>query len=169
MLTGIAYVAQHFERSLARARGTWFNDIYGGSHISELYWRFRKSTWFSELIKTELIRLALIPIRALPDGSHSGRTALAFVNRINHVAVPTFDLDDQRCLSIEIDAELEGVGAWNRILSVYIFTPEELDEAKAKAIWMNENVRRAEDNVRPLLSMLPPEGWRPKDGFPTTV
>lgn len=57
---------------------------------------------------------------------------LASVNRVNHVEVPAFELVDQR-LFIEIELDIEGLGPWAGDLSIFISTPEQLEESRAAA------------------------------------
>lgn len=165
-LSGIDYLIQTFERVLSLARGTWFTNVSGGSYVSELYWRFKESSWFTQLIKTELVRLASIPSPKSLGGSDKGYAPLLCVNRVYSAQVPNFDLDDRQRLRIQVDFDLEGLGHWAGDLLVYIYNPEDLEIDRAKASWMNENIRRIESGERPLPTMLPPEGWRLADGFP---
>lgn len=166
IITGLDYLAQTFERCLGHAKGSWFASIDGGSYVSELYWRFRDSPWFAQLLKVEVARLSSIPSSrslGLPD---NGYPPLLCVNQVHSVRVPSFDLDDKRKLRVEFDLELEGHGRWSGDLLVYIYDPYGLELERANAVWMKENIRRIESGGNSLPTMLPPEGWRIEDGFP---
>lgn len=129
-LSGLDAYAQIFENTLSLARGTWFADLCRGSDISDLYWRYKDSSWFQQLATMEMIRLSSIPRQkkemALPS------TPFLAVNRVNRVEIPSVELTDQY-LEIIVDFELEGIGQWINTLSVYISTPEQLAVARENA------------------------------------
>lgn len=130
MLGGMEAMESLFGSVLGMAHGTWFADLQSGSFISDYHERYAGSAWLSSLIMMEIIRLSFVP--------RNSRTAnkkvipLAWVNRVNRVSIPTFELAGQY-LSIHIDAELEGVGSWSGVLPVFISTPEQLQEDRDRA------------------------------------
>lgn len=130
LISGMEVLVQNFERTLGMARGTWFANLEGGSDLSELYWRYENSPWFARLAMKEMIRLSCLP--SFRRDAKESATPLACVNRVNRVEVPTFELIDQR-LSIEVEFDIEGLGPWVGNLSVFISTPEQLEESRATA------------------------------------
>ncbi|WP_143239568.1 hypothetical protein [Agrobacterium rosae] len=79
--------------------------------------------------------------------------------------VPDPTLVDKR-LRVEVEFELEEYGRWIGDLSLFIYSQEDLQAERAKARWMVENMRRAENGQRVLPSLTPPVGWCVDDGFP---
>ncbi|WP_256591667.1 hypothetical protein [Pseudomonas sp. HMWF006] len=130
MLTGLEACVQIIESTLGMACGTWFADLEQGTDVSDLYWRYFGSPWFSGLVMMEMIRLSSVPSK--PRRGSDVITPMACVNRINRVEVPTFDLINQR-LSISVDIELEGIGNWKGMLSIYISTAEDLLASRESA------------------------------------
>jgi hypothetical protein len=129
-LEGLEASVQIVEGALSMASGTWFIDLKRGSDISDLYWRYHGPPWFSGLVTMEMIRLSSIPSKSRSESDAT--TPMACVNRINHVEIPSFNLLDNR-LTICVDFELEGIGNWQGMLSIFISTPEILLTARANA------------------------------------
>ncbi|WP_172982838.1 hypothetical protein [Roseovarius bejariae] len=165
LISGAEYWVQCFEMALEQPPGTWFADMDGGSHLSELYDTLRGSTWFEALVTCELIRLACIPAPPKLGDRTESHPPIPFVRRVRGVSVPKTELNDGR-LTIEVDADLEGYGRWTGPLSLFIYTPEALGIQRAKAQWMTENKRRIENGERALPGLVPPADWKPDDGFP---
>ena len=153
MIEGLDAYVQKFEATLGMAQGTWFARIKSGSDISDLYWRYKESSWFGRLAMTEMIRLSSIPS---PHADGRGpSTPFAIVNRVDQVEIPTFDLDNQHLL-IRVQFDLEGLGFWERTLSVFISTQEQLEESRKRARTMSDFIRDPENvglvEVEALLS-----------------
>ncbi len=165
MISGDECWTQTFEAVLEQPPRTWFADLEGGSHLSELYEALRGSTWFEHLVKCELIRLACIPAPARGGREISESPPLVCVNRVRGVRIPDATLDDER-LRLEVDLDLEGQGRWTGDLSLYVHSQEALRTERAKAAWMAENIRRIEKGGSMLPSPLPPDGWSIEDGYP---
>ena len=152
-IEGLDAYVQLFEFALGMAHGTWFARLKSGSDISDLYWRYKDSSWFGRLAMTEMIRLSSIPS---PHADGTGLlTPFAMVNRVDRVEVPTFDLENQH-LSIIVAFDLEGIGRWEHTLSVFISTPEQLVEGRKKAQALGERIREIENvgsvELKPLTS-----------------
>jgi len=130
LISGMDALVQNFERTLGMARGTWFANLKGGSDLSDLYWRYRNSPWFARLAMKEMIRLSCLP--SFRRGASEDATPFACVNRVNRVEVPAFELLDQH-LRIEVEFDIEGLGPWAGSLSVFISTPEQLEESRGTA------------------------------------
>lgn len=159
------YWKQIFEMVLEQPPGTWFADMNGGSHLSELYEGLRGSTWFEHLVKCELVRLACIPSPPQRGGRASDQPPFQCVRQVLGVRIPDSALIDSR-LHVEVDFDLEGHGRWTGDLSLFIYSHEALQKERAKARWISENIRRAENGERALPGIVPPEGWLLDDGFP---
>ena len=130
MLNGIDAMLSVFSGVLGLACGTWFADLQSGSFISDYHDRYADSPWLSKLIMLEIIRLSCVPRKS--RGANTKATPLAWVKRVNSVCIPSFALT-QQYLSINVDAELEGLGNWSGTLPVFISTPDQLREDRERA------------------------------------
>lgn len=151
--------------ALKQPLGTWFADMDGGSHVSELYETLRGSTWFEELVKCELVRLACIPAPSRLGTEASGYPPFHCVRQVLAVRMPNPSLKDGR-LQLDVDFDLEGHGRWTGELSLFIYSQEALSTERAKGHWVAENMRRIKEGEYVLPSLGGPEGWRIEDGFP---
>lgn len=145
LIRGLAAHIQSFEGILSLAEGSWFADLRSGSDLSDMFWRYHGSPWFERLAMMEMIRLSSIPRTS--RGQDSALTPFRIVNRVNRVAVSNFDLERQR-LEILVKFELEGMGSWHHTLSVFISTPEQLIESRAKARHHSDRIREIEGPIR---------------------
>ncbi|WP_293797302.1 hypothetical protein [uncultured Bosea sp.] len=141
MLHGMEAYVQVFESVLGMGLGTWFTDLGLGSDLSDLYWRYKGSPWFERLAMIEMIRLSSIP--RVQNGLDAPSTPFLAVNRIDSVKVPSFDLTGQQ-LGIEVRFDLEGMGLWEHVLSVFVSTPEQLARDREKARLHNDKIKRIE-------------------------
>ena len=130
MLDGMEAMESLIGNVLNLAHGTWFTDLQSGSFISDYHERYANSAWLSRLIMMEIIRLSFVPRKSRT--ANKKVAPLAWVNRVNSVSIPTFELTEQY-LSIHVDAELEGVGNWLGVLPVFICTPKQLQEGRDRA------------------------------------
>nr|WMC98892.1 hypothetical protein RAR13_09420 [Aminobacter aminovorans] len=165
MISGEEYWKQTFEAVLEQPPGTWFANMEGGSHISELYEALRGSIWFEHLVKCELVRLACIPAPARLGRQTSEYPPLVCVRQVLGVRIPDATLVNER-LRIEVDLDLEGQSRWAGDISLYIYSQEALRRDHSKAAWIAENIRRIEKQEQVLPSPIPPDGWDIDDGFP---
>lgn len=164
-ISGNEYWKQTFANVLEQPPGTWFADMAGGSHLSELYETLRESVWFEHLVKCELARLACIPAPPRRGRQESKYPPLAIVRQVLGVQIPDTTLTNDR-LSVKVDFDLEGHGRWSGELSLFIYNGGALRKERSKAAWINEGIRRAENGERMLPSHVPPESWDSADGFP---
>lgn len=130
MLDGMDAMKSLFSNVLSLAHGTWFADLQSGSFISDYHERYSDSAWLSRLIMMEIIRLSFVPRKS--RAADKQVAPLAWVNRVNCVCTPNFELTEQY-LSIHVDAELEGAGNWSGELPVFICTPEQLQKGREQA------------------------------------
>ncbi len=138
LIEGMDAVVQLFESTLGMARGTWFLNPEAGSNLSDLYWQYKGSPWFKRLAMMEMARLASIPNNDELERKRS--TSLKWVNRVNRVEVPSFELEGQK-LRIVVEFDIEGHGPWSGELSVFISTLDQLTEDRAKARLHYEKLR----------------------------
>ncbi|MFN3362774.1 MAG: hypothetical protein ACK40W_02330 [Allorhizobium sp.] len=147
MLHGMEAYVQVFEDVLGMALGTWFADPGLGSDLSDLYWRYNGSPWFERLAMMEMIRLSSIP--RPQKGKDGPSTPFLAVNRVDRVEVQTFDLTGRK-LAIAVRLELEGLGSWEHVLSVFVSTPEQLARSRENARFHNEKMRMIEAEYRKI-------------------
>lgn len=164
-IEGEQYWRQTFQRVLGEPTRSWFANMEGGSHFSELYETLRSSVWFEHLLKCELIRLSSVPAAARLGSAATGHPPFECVSHVRDVSVPSHAIESHR-LAVNVEFDLQGYGRWSDTLSVFLYDAEMMREERAKALWMNENIRRMEGGERQLPSAVPPEGWTPEDGFP---
>ncbi len=165
MISGEEYWKQTFEMVLEQPPGTWFANMEGGSHLSELYETLRGSIWFEHLVKCELIRLACLPAPGRLGRQTSEYPPFLCVRQVLGVRIPGVALVDERLL-LDVDFDLEGHGRWTGDMRLYIYSQKALRTERAKAAWMAENIRRIEKGGRILPGPVPPDGWDIDDGYP---
>ncbi len=61
--------------------------------------------------------------------------------------MPSFDLTNQK-LAIEVRFDLEGLGQWDHVLSVFVSTPEQLARGRENARFHNKKLRTIEAENR---------------------
>ncbi len=165
IISGEEYYKQIFEAVLGSPPGTWFADMEGGSHLSELYETLRGSIWFNHLVKCELVRLSCIPAPPKLGSQTSEYPPFLCVRNVVSVRIPYTELVNNR-LRVEVEFDLEGHGYWIGDLNIYIYSTEALRTDRAKAAWMAENMRRIEQGGPALPSLGPPDSWTTEDGYP---
>jgi hypothetical protein len=165
-LSGEPYWNQTIKAVLERSPGTWFADMDGGSHLSDLHETLRGSTWFEHLVKCELIRLAFVPTFGRHGADANRHPQLPCVRQVLGVRVRN-DMPEEGHMLLTVDLDLEGHGRWTADLTVAILDPLSLRKNRAKAAWMAENIRRIEQGGRMLPDPVPPDGWEVGDGYPT--
>lgn len=126
LIRGMDVFVQHLETLLGLAIGDNVFHPRSGTRISQFYRDYAGSPWLGRFIKMELVRLAAIPVKDGLNKTHV--TPLRCVNRVRKVKVPSLALHDRR-LAVTVDLELEGLGDWERTLSVFIYTDEQLEAA----------------------------------------
>lgn len=143
MLDGMEAMESILSNVLSMAHGTSFTDLQSGSFISDYHERHADSSWLGRLILMEIIRLSFVPRKS--RATNKKAAPLDWVNRVNSVSIPTFELTEQY-LSIHLDAELEGVGNWSGVLPVFICTPEQLQEGREQAKRMSLRISPTVDH-----------------------
>ena len=164
-IEGAQYWKQTFQRVLGQPTRSWFANMEGGSHLSELYDALRSSIWFEHLLKCELTRLSSVPAAAHLGSAASGHPPFQCVTHVRDVSVPSDTLENNR-FAVNVEFDLQGYGRWSDTLTVFVYDTEMLREERAKALWMTENIRRIDGGERQLPTPIPPDGWMPDDGFP---
>lgn len=129
------------------AEKTWFADLNTGSDLSDLYWRYNGSAWFERMALMEMIRLSSIPRSRRGQGE--SLTPFRVVNRVINVRVPSFDMVQQK-LAVDVIFDIEGVGEWAHTLSIFISTPEQLVESRARALEFSNAIKEIENQHRKL-------------------
>jgi hypothetical protein len=79
----------------------------------------------------EVIRLAAIPYE--DQLLKSTQTPLRCVNRVREVEVLADGLTNQR-LPLRVVLDVEGTGIWERLISIFIHTDEQLDGVASRQV-----------------------------------
>ena len=135
-VSGVDAFAQHLEQLLGLARGDNIFHPKSGTLISQFYKDYAQSPWLDRLIKMEVIRLAAIPHEDRLHNSTS--TPLRCINRVRVVEVLANSLTNQR-LPLRVVLDVEGAGRWERQISVFIYTDEQLYRAANREVppWLS--------------------------------
>jgi hypothetical protein len=106
-----------------------------GTRFFEYFEAFRGSPWFPLFITLDIIRLASIPIE---DTIHNRRyTPLQCVTRVRGIELLS-ETPNRNRLPMHVDFDVEGVGQWQREISVYIPTQEQVAEReKLSGKWIS--------------------------------
>ncbi len=131
IVSGIDAFAQHLQHLLGLARGENIFHPRSGTLISQFYRDFAHSRWLDRLIKMEVIRLAAIPYE--DQLLKSTQTPLRCVNRVREVEVLADGLTNQR-LPLRVVLDVEGTGIWERLISIFIHTDEQLDGVASRQV-----------------------------------
>lgn len=114
---GLEALPQKIRICLSTSRGEVLFNPAWGTRIREYSKEFFDTPWLSRLIKLETIRMACIPYVDRPTAVPS--TPLMSVRKV--VAVEMLSTKGTRgSFPFRFQLEIEGVGSWNREISIYI-------------------------------------------------
>jgi hypothetical protein len=91
---------------------------------------FKDTPWLTALMKLDVVRQAAIPVQN--DAKNPANTPIRSVLLVHNLEILSEAPNDDR-LPIRLDLEVQGVGRWQRDLSVYIPTREQM-AARAEMI-----------------------------------
>jgi hypothetical protein len=125
LVSGLEALPQRVQCLLSMQRGE--SPLYptAGTRFFKYFEAFRGSPWLALLMTLDVVRQAAIPFR---DGVMDRLyTPLQCVTRVRRVELLSEDLKDNR-LPVRLDFDVQGVGQWQRDISVYVPTREQMAE-----------------------------------------
>ena len=143
-LSGLDYFPQHVETALSLQRGESPLYPHAGIRFFEYFEEYRESSWLPLLMMLDVVREAAIPFS--DDVMKKQYTQLRCIKRVHGFELLSESPIDHR-LPVRVDFDVVGVGRWQRDLSIYMPTREQMDrQAKLRA------------EMAPLLTGAPPAG-----------
>ena len=139
-VSGVDAFAQHLSSLMGLAKGDNVFHPKSGTMISNFYKDFAGSPWLDRLLKMEVIRLAAIPVAdRLLKSTH---TPLRCVTRVRDVMIVSGADQDRQRIPFRLKLDVNGVGSWTKIITVFIYTDEELKAAANRDIspWLADAV-----------------------------
>ncbi len=124
-VSGLEYLPQKVRSLLSLQRSeSVFNPNFG-MRFFEYFETFKGSPWLALLLKLDVVRQAAIPY----TDSMSSRqyTPLRCVTRVHSLQLLSETPKDNR-LPVRVDFAVQGFGRWQRDLSVYMPTREQMDK-----------------------------------------
>jgi hypothetical protein len=123
-VSGLDYLPQKIEESLSMQRGESVFAPTAGIRFFEYFEAYRGSPWLKLLMTLDVIRHAAIPYT--DDISKRQHTSLQCVTRVHGFELLSETPVDHR-LPVRVDLEVQGVGRWQKDLSVFVPTKEQMD------------------------------------------
>jgi hypothetical protein len=124
-VSGVEYLPQKVQSVLSMQRGENIFAPAAGIRFFEYFEAFRGSPWLALLLTLDVIRQTAIPYT---DGIISMQdTPLRCVTRVYSVELLS-DAPKENRLPVRVDFEVQGLGRWQRDLSVYLPSKEQMDE-----------------------------------------
>jgi hypothetical protein len=143
-LSGLDYFPQHVESALSMQRGESPFYPHAGIRFFEYCEEYRESSWLSLLMMLDVVREVAIPLS--DDVLKKQHTQLRCIKRVHGFELLS-EVPENHRLPVRVDFDVVGVGRWQRDLSIYMPTREQMDrQAKLRA------------EIAPLLTGFPPSG-----------
>jgi hypothetical protein len=143
-LSGLDYFPQHVETALSLQRGESPFYPHAGIRFFEYFEEYRESSWLPLLMMLDVVREAAIPFS--DDVLKKQYTQLQCIKRVHGFELLSEVPVDHR-LPVRVAFDVVGVGRWQRDLSIYMPTREQMNrQAKLRA------------ETAPLLTGAPPAG-----------
>jgi hypothetical protein len=120
LVSGVDYLPQRLREVLSMQRGESPFWSTFGARLFEYLEAYRGSPWLDLLFKLDVVRLAAIPYTN--DVTGETRTPLPCVTRVRSVATLT-DAPTNNRLPVQLDLDVQGIGAWTQQAAVYMPTP----------------------------------------------
>ena len=124
-LSGLEYLPQKVQSLLSMQRGESVFNPFFGMRFFEYFETFKGSPWLALLLTLDVVRQAAIPYR--DNTLNRECTPLQCVARVHRIELLSETAKNNR-LPVRVDLELQGVGRWQRDLSIYMPTKEQMDE-----------------------------------------
>jgi len=124
-VSGLQYLPQKVQSLLSVQRGeSIFNPTFG-IRFFEYFESFKGSPWLALLLTLDVVRQAAIPYKdSLLNKQY---TPLQCVTRVHSLEMLSETPKDNR-LPVRVNFEVQGLGGWQRDLSVYLPTKEQMDQ-----------------------------------------
>jgi hypothetical protein len=141
-VSGVDYLPQHVETALSLQRGESPFYPHAGIRFFEYFEEYRESPLLSLLMMLDVVREAAIPFSDVVLKRQY--TQLRCVKRVHHFELLS-EVPTNKRLPVHVDFDVNGVGRWQRNLSIYMPTREQMErQAKLRA------------QMAPLFTGLPP-------------
>jgi hypothetical protein len=127
LVSGLKALPQRVQSVLSMQRGESPMNPAFGIRFFEYFEAYRGSPWLGLPMKLEVIRQAAIPYT---DTLKRQYTQLQCVTRVNRIELLS-ETSPNNWLPVHVDFNVQGVGAWQRDLSVYMPTKEQMDKQAA--------------------------------------
>ncbi|UIK20653.1 hypothetical protein [Rhizobium leguminosarum] len=124
-VSGVDYLPQKIQSLLSMQRGENVFAVISGVRFFEYFEAFGGTLWLSQLLTLDVIRQAAIP--AVDRTMSAQATPLQCVTRVRSVELLSESPENNR-LPLRIDLDVQGVGRWQRELSIYLPTREQMQE-----------------------------------------
>ncbi len=127
LVSGLEALPQRVQSVLSMQRGESPINPGFGIRFFEYFEAYRGSPWLGLLMKLEVIRQAAVPYT---DTLKRQFTPLQCVTRVNRIDLLS-ETSPNNWLPVHVDFNVQGVGRWERHLSVYMPTKEQMDKRAA--------------------------------------
>jgi hypothetical protein len=124
-VSGLEYLPQKIQSSLSMQRGENVFAPTAGIRFFEYFEAYKGSPWLALLMKLDVIRQAAIPYRESIMNRED--TPLRCVTRVHSFELLSETPTENR-LPVRVDFDVQGLGRWQRDLSVYLPTKKQMDE-----------------------------------------
>ena len=124
-ISGLEYLPQKIQSLLSVQRDESVFDPTFGMRFFEYFEAFKGTPWLALLLKLDVVRQAAIPYS--DSMLHRQDTPLRCVTRVNSLELLAETPTENR-LPVRLDLEVQGVGRWQRDLSVYLPTKEQMEK-----------------------------------------
>jgi len=124
-VSGVDYLPQSIQSLLSMQRGENVFAATAGVRFFEYFEDFSGTLWLSQLLKLDVIRQAAIP--AADRVMNTLSTPLRCVTRVRSVELLS-EAPEKNRLPLRVELDVQGVGRWQRDLSIYMPTREQMQE-----------------------------------------
>jgi len=123
MVSGVKALPQKIKTCLSMIQGeSLFHPNYG-SRLNQFYKDYKGTPWLSSLFKLDVIRLASIPYSD-SFSSNESYLPLSCVNHVDAIQIIESERKD-KWVPIDFHLEIEGLGKWNKRISIFVPPYEE--------------------------------------------
>jgi hypothetical protein len=124
-VSGLEYLPQKVQSLLSMQRNESVFSPTFGMRFFEYFETFKGSPWLALLLKLDVVRQAAIPYT--DNMLHRQDTPLRCVTRVHGLELLS-EVPNENRLLVRVDLEVQGFGRWQRDLSVYLPTSEQMDK-----------------------------------------